>query len=137
MSARALKTFFLVFVWLFATNHCLAANLTTSRHQSTKSHDCCEHQHKEDKNSKAPSDRHSSCNDDGCCQPVIKSVEDSNNPASVIASQLVPVASFSYEEPKSTPVTEIQWPLALAPPKVKNSLLSSLHSAPNAPPFFS
>ena len=138
MSVRALKTFFVLFLWLFATNHCFAANLTASQHQSPNNHDCCGEHHGQKGSKNSNESSHSSCDDEGCCQPVIKGTENlSLSQSSVLAAQWIPVDSFSYESRPKTFTDDIQWPLALAPPRVLNPLLSSLQSAPNAPPLFS
>lgn len=138
MSARALKHFLLVFIWLFAANHCFAANLTESQHQSAKNHDCCgDHGHKGSKNSNDSADRHASCDDEGCCQPVVKGAENSSlSKSNILVARWIPVDWLSCKSPSKTFTVDTEWPLASAPPRL-NPLFSSRQSAPNAPPLFS
>lgn len=138
MRLRHIQILTLLFATFLATGHCTVADILSnffSAESKTASH-CSEHH---GKNKKTPGNHHSSCKDNGCCQPLLKTLEVGS--AALVASNIsyvcLPVDTYVLNFGLLADRVGLHLPFANAPPAFLRSDISSLHSAPNAPPLFS
>jgi hypothetical protein len=125
-----IKAVFLVLILGVWANHCIIGDLyAASRKESQKQDSPCHHDDKGGSKS-----HHTKCQGEGCCQPAISPSGDFLAKVAVefpampmIVNSSVPLVHHSYVTPRLVPE-------ATGPPLLANSLISSLTSAPNAPP---
>ncbi len=134
---RILRNLMLVLALGVWNNHCILSDaLAAGLPKSTSNSHC--HNEKDDHHNEKGTNHHSKCNDSGCCQPALQSAD-----ASSFSNQVVlyytPVLSnlFVIQIYSNLEINPLSFFEGTGPPGKQQTLISSLTSAPNAPPISS
>ena len=123
--------------WLVFANHCIVgdslARLSPRAYHCHDEGDSDGHQHNQES-----SNHHSKCKGGGCCQPALESSTSFlSQDASNVPILTVTLNQYIIELHSPTSIEYLSLFEGMGPPDTPKILVSSLYSAPNAPPLSS